>query len=125
MLDAIKDMGFHYSTKGAITISIADMEIPENKGEIIDESQKIVDQYEDFYRRGLLSNEERYEKVCAVWAKTTEDVADALMDSLDELNNLYVMANSGARGSKKQISQVGGMRGLMANATGRTVEMPY
>ena len=62
MLDAIKDMGFHYSTKGAITISIADMEIPENKGEIIDESQKIVDQYEDFYRRGLLSNEERYEK---------------------------------------------------------------
>lgn len=124
MLDAIKDMGFHYSTKGAITISIADMEIPENKGEIIDESQKIVDQYEDFYRRGLLSNEERYEKVCAVWAKTTEDVADALMDSLDELNNLYVMANSGARGSKKQISQVGGMRGLMANATGRTVEIP-
>ena len=124
MLDAIKDMGFHYSTKGAITISIADMEIPESKGDIIQASQKIVDQYEGYYRKGLLSNEERYEKVCAVWAKTTEDVADALMDSLDELNNLYVMANSGARGSKKQISQVGGMRGLMANATGRTVEIP-
>ena len=124
MLDAIKDMGFHYSTKSAITISIADMEIPENKEEIIGEAQKLVDQYEDFYRKGLLSNEERYERVCDVWAKTTEDVADALMDSLGALNNLFVMANSGARGSKKQISQVGGMRGLMANATGRTIEIP-
>ena len=124
MLDAIKDMGFHYSTKGAITISIADMEIPVSKGDIIQASQKIVDQYEDFYRKGLLSNEERYERVCSVWAKTTEEVADALMDSLGSLNNLFVMANSGARGSKKQISQVGGMRGLMANATGRTIEIP-
>ena len=124
MLDAIKDMGFHYSTKGAISISIADMEIPENKHDIIAESQAIVDKYEEFYRKGLLSNEERYERVCAVWAKTTEDVADALMESLGALNNLFVMANSGARGSKKQISQVGGMRGLMANATGRTIEMP-
>lgn len=102
MLDAIKDMGFHYSTKSAITISIADMEIPENKEEIIGEAQKLVDQYEDFYRKGLLSNEERYERVCDVWAKTTEDVADALMDSLGALNNLFVMANSGARGSKSR-----------------------
>ncbi len=124
MLDAIKDTGFHYSTKGAITISIADMEIPENKGAIIDSAQRKVDEYEDFYKKGLLSNEERYERVCAVWAKTTEEVADALMDSLGALNNLFIMANSGARGSKKQISQVGGMRGLMANATGRTIEIP-
>ena len=119
MLDAIKDMGFHYSTKGAITISIADMEIPENKGEILENAQKSVDQLEDFYKRGLLSNRERYERVCEVWAKTTDDVADSLMESLGSLNNLYIMANSGARGSKKQISQVGGMRGLMANATGK------
>ncbi len=124
MLDAIKDMGFHYSTKGAISISVADMEIPESKDRIIEEAQKKVDQYEDFYRKGLLSNEERYERVCSVWAKTTENVADELMDSLGTLNNLFVMANSGARGSKKQISQVGGMRGLMANATGRTIEIP-
>ena len=124
MLDAIKDMGFHYSTKGAITISIADMEIPENKGEILENAQKSVDQLEDFYKRGLLSNRERYERVCEVWAKTTDDVADSLMESLGSLNNLYIMANSGARGSKKQISQVGGMRGLMANATGKTIEIP-
>lgn len=124
MLDAIKDMGFHYSTKGAITISIADMEIPENKGEILAEAQSEVDQLEDFYRQGLLSNDERYERVCEVWAKTTEEVADSLMDSLGSLNNLFIMANSGARGSKKQISQVGGMRGLMANATGKTIEIP-
>ena len=124
MLDGIKDMGYHYSTIAATTISISDMEIPENKDEIIAKSQEVVDKYEDFYRKGLLSNEERYERVCEIWAKTTEDVADALMDSLGELNNLFVMANSGARGSKKQISQVGGMRGLMANATGKTIEIP-
>ena len=124
MLDGIKDMGYHYSTIAATTISISDMEIPENKDEIIAKSQAVVDKYEDFYRKGLLSNEERSERVCEIWAKTTEDVADALMDSLGELNNLFVMANSGARGSKKQISQVGGMRGLMANATGKTIEIP-
>ena len=124
MLDAIKDMGYHYSTIAATTISISDMEIPESKEAIIAESQKVVDKYEAFYNKGLLSNEERYERVCEIWAKTTEDVADALMDSLGELNNLFVMANSGARGSKKQISQVGGMRGLMANATGKTIEIP-
>ena len=124
MLDGIKDMGYHYSTIAATTISISDMEIPENKEEIIARAQKDVDQYEAFYNKGLLSNEERYERVCEIWAKTTEEVADALMDSLGELNNLFVMANSGARGSKKQISQVGGMRGLMANATGKTIEIP-
>lgn len=124
MLDGIKDMGYHYSTKAAITISISDMEIPEQKQEILDEAEKVVNQCEDFYNRGLYSEKERYDKVCAIWASTTEKVADALMDSLDEMNNLYIMAHSGARGSKKQISQIGGMRGLMANATGKTVEIP-
>ncbi len=124
MLDAIKDLGFHYSTKGAITISVSDMEIPDNKGEILANAQSEVDQLEDFYKQGLLSNNERYERVCEVWARSTEEVADALMDSLGSLNNLFIMANSGARGSKKQISQVGGMRGLMANATGKTIEIP-
>ena len=124
MLDAIKDMGFHYSTKGAITVSISDMEIPESKEAIIAEAQAKVDRYDDAFGRGLVSEKERYEKVCGIWSKTTEEVADALMESLDSLNNLFIMANSGARGSKKQISQVGGMRGLMANATGKTIEIP-
>jgi len=124
MLDAIKDMGYHYSTVGAITISISDMEIPEEKDEIIKRADEEVAKYEEAYNNGLVSYDERYEKVLDIWAKTTNEVADALMDSLDGLNNLFIMANSGARGSKKQIQQIGGMRGLMANATGKTVEIP-
>ena len=124
MLDYIKDMGYHYSTKAAITIGISDMEIPEAKAEIIAESEAKVDEYDKFYRRGLISDKERYEKVIEIWNKTTEDVADALMNSLGSLNNLYIMAHSGARGSKNQIRQIGGMRGLMANATGKTIEIP-
>jgi len=124
MLDYIKDMGFHYSTMGAITISITDMKIPEEKAEIIEESEKLVEKYEAAFRKGLVSNSERYEKVISIWNKTTDEVADALMDSLGTLNNLYVMAHSGARGSKNQIRQIGGMRGLMANASGRTIEIP-
>ncbi|MBR3788008.1 MAG: DNA-directed RNA polymerase subunit beta', partial [Firmicutes bacterium] len=124
MLDYIKDMGFHYSTIAAITISIADMEIPEAKAGIIAEAEKMVDKYEMAFRRGLVSDQERYEKVVEIWNKTTDDVADALMDSLDSLNNLFIMAHSGARGSKNQIRQIGGMRGLMASATGKTIEIP-
>ncbi|MBC6678776.1 DNA-directed RNA polymerase subunit beta' [Zhenpiania hominis] len=124
MLDYIKDMGFHYSTRAAITIGISDMEIPEAKKSIIAESEKMVDKYEKAFRKGLVSNQERYEKVIEIWNKTTDDVADALMDSLGTLNNLFIMAHSGARGSKNQIRQIGGMRGLMANATGKTIEMP-
>ncbi|MCQ4635466.1 DNA-directed RNA polymerase subunit beta' [Anaerovorax odorimutans] len=124
MLDYIKDMGFHYSTRAAITIGISDMEIPEAKQGIIEESEKMVDKYEKAFRKGLVSNQERYEKVIEIWNKTTDDVADALMDSLGTLNNLFIMAHSGARGSKNQIRQIGGMRGLMANATGKTIEMP-
>lgn len=124
MLDYIKDMGYHYSTKAAVTIGIDDMKIPNEKWDIIAESQHQVDKYEKAYRMGLMSNSERYEKVIEIWNKTTDDVADALMDSLEPKNNLYIMATSGARGSKNQIRQIGGMRGLMANATGRTVEIP-
>ena len=124
MLDYIKDMGYHYSTKAAITIGISDMEIPEAKQRIIAEADALVDQYDKAYRRGLVSDKERYDKVIEIWNKTTDDVADALMDSLGSLNNLFIMANSGARGSKNQIRQIGGMRGLMANATGKTIEIP-
>ena len=124
MLDYIKNMGYHYSTKAAITIGISDMEIPEEKAKIIAASEEQVDRYDKAYRRGLVSDKERYEKVIEIWNKTTDDVADALMDSLGSLNNLYIMAHSGARGSKNQIRQIGGMRGLMANATGKTIEIP-
>ena len=124
MLDHIKEIGFHYSTIAAITISVSDMEIPEEKFSIIDEAEATVLKYEGLYRRGLMSDAERYERVIETWNKATDDVGDALYNSLDTLNNLYIMANSGARGSKKQIRQIGGMRGLMANATGKTVEIP-
>lgn len=124
MLDYIKSMGYHYSTIAAVTIGIDDMKIPENKWEIIDEAQKEVDKYEAAYRAGLIANSEKLDKVNEIWNKTTDDVADALMDSLEPKNNLNIMATSGARGSKNQIRQIGGMRGLMSSATGKTVEIP-
>ena len=124
MLDYIKSMGYKYSTKAAVTISVADMEIPEEKGDIVSAAEVKVDKYEKAFRAGLISNQERYEKVVEIWNAATDEVADALMDSLAPLNNLQIMAHSGARGSKNQIRQVGGMRGLMANATGKTVEVP-
>ncbi|MBQ3292424.1 MAG: DNA-directed RNA polymerase subunit beta' [Mogibacterium sp.] len=124
MLDYIKDTGYHYSTVSAVTISISDMEIPKAKAEIVSAAEKEVDVYEALYKRGLMSNKERYDKVISTWRKATADTADALMDNLGSMNNLYIMANSGARGNKSQISQIGGMRGLMANATGHTVEIP-
>ena len=124
MLDYIKDMGFHYSTVGAITISVSDMEIPDAKKAILEEAEKKVEKYETAYRRGLMSNSERYERVIETWNVATDDIADALMKSLGTLNNLFIMAHSGARGSKSQIKQIGGMRGLMANASGQTIEIP-
>ena len=124
MLDYIKSMGYKYSTRAAVTIGIDDMQIPDSKWEIVDNAQAEVDKYEKAYRRGLISNEGRFEKLVEVWNKATDDVADALMDSLAPDNNLNIMATSGARGSKNQIRQIGGMRGLMATATGKTVEIP-
>ncbi len=124
MLDYIKSMGYKYSTKAAVTISVSDMEIPEEKEAIIAAAEVEVDKYEKAFRMGLMSAQERYEAIIKIWSKATDDVADALMSSLGTLNNLFIMANSGARGSKNQIKQVGGMRGLMANATGKTVEIP-
>ncbi|HVI40052.1 MAG TPA: DNA-directed RNA polymerase subunit beta', partial [Anaerovoracaceae bacterium] len=124
LLDYIKETGFHYSTIGAITISVSDMEIPEAKAGILAEAEKKVEKYESAFRRGLMSDSERYERVIDTWNDATDDVADALMKSLGTLNNLFIMAHSGARGSKSQIKQIGGMRGLMANASGQTIEIP-
>jgi len=124
MLDYVKSIGYHYSTKAAVTISVSDMEVPEEKAEIVAAADKQVDKFEAAYRRGLMTDRERYDRIIKTWKDATDQVADALMDSLGPLNNLFIMASSGARGNKSQISQVGGMRGLMANATGHTVEIP-
>ena len=124
MMDYIKSNGYKYSTVAAVTISIGDMLMPENKQQIIDDAQKKVDQYQAMYRMGLMNDSERYEKILKIWYQATDDVADALMAALPRNNNLFIMADSGARGSKNQIKQIGGMRGLMANATGKTIEVP-
>ncbi|MDD3297777.1 MAG: DNA-directed RNA polymerase subunit beta' [Firmicutes bacterium] len=124
VLDRMKELGFKYSTKGAITISVSDMLIPGEKAELLSKADEEVDTIEKQYRRGLISNDERYQKVIETWTRVTEDVTDALMKNLDPMNSIFMMAHSGARGSKNQIRQLAGMRGLMANPSGRIIELP-
>ncbi|MFT8314807.1 MAG: DNA-directed RNA polymerase subunit beta' [Clostridium sp.] len=124
MLDKIKAKGYHYSSIGAITVSTSDMTVPPEKKTLLNEAQMSVDKIEKLYRRGYISENERYERVIDVWTKTTEEVADALMNNLDRFNPIFMMADSGARGSKSQIKQLAGMRGLMANPSGKILEMP-
>ena len=124
VLDEIKRLGFYYSTKGAVTIGVFDMEIPPKKKELLSKADERVDKIEKMYRRGLISNDERYEQVIETWKNATDDVTKALMDNLDRLNPVYMMANSGARGSVNQIKQLCGMRGLMADTSGRIIEIP-
>jgi len=124
MLDNIKAKGYHFSTIGAVTVAIADMEVPEIKKELLAEADNTIDKIEKMYRRGFISEDERYEKVIDKWTKTTEEVADALMGSLDKFNPINMMADSGARGSKSQIKQLAGMRGLMASPSGKIIELP-
>jgi len=124
MLDKIKALGYKYATKGAISISIADMVVPEIKYQMIREAEGKVVDIENFYRQGFITNEERYRLVVQQWEKTTADVTGALQGSMDEFNPIYMMADSGARGSMAQIRQLAGMRGLMADTAGRTIEIP-
>ncbi len=124
LLDNIKANGYHYSTIGAISISMGDVQIPDSKPKILEVAEKEVNKYEKAYRRGLISDEERYEKVIDIWNTATDDLTDDVMDGFDPLNNIYIMADSGARGSKNQIRQLAGMRGLMASPSGRTIEVP-
>lgn len=124
MLDQIKAKGYHYSTIGAITVAATDMIVPDEKAALLKDAEETVDKVEKMYKRGLISDEERYQRVIDKWTKTTEEVADALMGSLDRLNPIFMMADSGARGSKSQIKQLAGMRGLMANPSGRIIELP-
>ena len=124
MLDRVKALGYKYSTKGAITVSIADMAIPEKKYALIEEAEKQTVKIDRQYKRGFLTNDERYRLVVHQWEQTIKDVTGALQENLDRFNPIYMMADSGARGSMNQIRQLAGMRGLMADTNGRTIEIP-
>ena len=123
-LDAIKSLGYKYSTRAAMTVSISDMVVPASKKDIISEAENTVDVIAQKYRRGLLTEEERYKSVVETWYAADNKLTTALMDGLDHYNNIYMMADSGARGSQAQIKQLAGMRGLMADTSGRTIELP-
>ncbi|AYO29410.1 DNA-directed RNA polymerase subunit beta' [Biomaibacter acetigenes] len=124
VLDRIKKKGYDYATKAGITIGVTDIEVPSEKEKILSEADEKVDQVELLYRRGLISDEERYEKTIEIWNNATDRVTESLMNSLDKFNSVYMMANSGARGNKQQIRQLAGMRGLMADPSGRIIDLP-
>jgi len=124
ILDSVKNLTFSYATKSGITISVTDVDIPQAKYDIVKESEDKVDKIEKQYRRGLITERERYQRVIDVWSKAKDRVTEALIDNLDEFNPIYMMATSGARGNKSQITQLGGMRGLMADPSGRIIDMP-
>ena len=124
VLDKIKSLGFTYSTKAGITVSYQDIKVPKEKKAIIAAAEKQVVDIDNMFRMGLLSNKERRDNVIAIWEKAVDDVTTALMDSMDPYNNIFMMANSGARGSKAQIRQLAGMRGLMADPSGQIIEVP-
>ena len=123
-LDSMKDIGFKYATLSGVSISSADVEVPEKKADIIEIARQEVQEYEMAYRRGLISDEERYEKVIEIWGSATEDVTNLVMEGFDPTNDIFLMADSGARGSKNQISQLAGMRGLMVSPVGDVIEVP-
>ena len=124
VLDDIKAMGYKYSTRAAMTVSISDMTVPEAKKQILKEAESTVDEITKHYRRGFLTDEERYKEVIETWQDADNQITTALLDGLDKYNNIFMMADSGARGSDKQIKQLAGMRGLMADTTGKTIELP-
>lgn len=123
-LDGVKKIGFHFATRAGVTISISDITIPEGKGEVLKNADEQIEVIEQQYRRGLITEEERYRKVISVWNESTEKVTKLLVDGLGKFNPVYMMANSGARGNIQQIRQLAGMRGLMADPSGRIIDMP-
>ena len=124
VLDYIKAMGYKYSTRAAMTVSISDMTVPPEKPELLAQAQATVDKISTNFRRGLITEEERYRAVVETWNETDKELTDKLINGLDKYNNIFMMADSGARGSNQQIKQLAGMRGLMADTTGRTIELP-
>ena len=124
VLDDIKATGYKYSTRASMTVSISDMTVPAEKQQMLDEAQKTVDRISMNFRRGLITEEERYRAVVETWNETDKKLTETLLSGLDKYNNIFMMADSGARGSNQQIKQLAGMRGLMADTTGRTIELP-
>ncbi len=124
VLDSIKAMGYKYSTRAAMTVSISDMTVPAEKPKMLEDAQATVDRITMNFRRGLMTEEERYKAVVETWKETDDKLTQTLLDGLDQYNNIFMMADSGARGSNQQIKQLAGMRGLMADTTGRTIELP-
>ena len=124
ILDFIKAIGYKYSTKGAITVSVADVAVPEAKKKILADADQAVENVSKQFKRGLITEDERYNEVIKIWEKATNDVTEAMKDNFDELNPIYMMAQSGARGNMNQLRQIAGMRGLMANTSGKAVEIP-
>ncbi|QGG54672.1 DNA-directed RNA polymerase subunit beta' [Paenibacillus sp. B01] len=124
ILDKIKELGFTYSTRAGITVAVSDVIVPPEKVEILKESDEKVKIVTNQYRRGLITNEERYDRVIEIWSKTKDQITDILMKSMDRYNSIMLMVDSKARGNKSQITQLGGMRGLMANPSGRIIELP-
>ncbi len=124
VLDDVKSMGYKFSTRAAMTVSISDMTVPASKAEMLESAQAVVDKITQNYRRGLITEEERYRAVVETWNETDNALTKKLLDGLDKYNNIFMMADSGARGSNQQIKQLAGMRGLMADTTGRTIELP-
>ena len=124
VLDSIKSMGYKYSTRASMTVSISDMTVPARKKQMLAEAEETVEKIMKNFRRGLITEEERYKEVVGTWKKTDEELTEALLSGLDKYNNIYMMAHSGARGSNQQIKQLAGMRGLMSDTSGRTIELP-
>ena len=124
VLDLIKAIGYKYSTRAAMTVSISDMTVPADKPQLLEDAQATVDKIATNFRRGLITEEERYRAVVETWNETDKELSDKLISGLDKYNNIFMMADSGARGSTQQIKQLAGMRGLMADTTGRTIELP-
>ena len=124
VLDDVKSIGYKYSTQAAMTVSISDMTVPAKKPELLAQAQATVDKISTNFRRGLITEEERYRAVVETWNETDKELTDVLLAGLDKYNNIFMMADSGARGSNQQIKQLAGMRGLMADTTGRTIELP-
>ena len=124
LLDNIKSLGYKFSTRGSLTVSVSDMVVPPEKPMFLDEAQKEVDHVTKLFRRGLMTDEERYNKVIQAWNAANDKITKALLGNLGKYNNIYMMAHSGARGSNNQIKQLAGMRGLMASTSGRTIELP-
>ena len=124
VLDDIKNLGFRFATRSGTTVGITDVTIPPEKKKIVADAEKQVELVEQQHRRGLLTSEERYQRICDIWTKAKEEITAKMIEGLDNFNPVYMMATSGARGNESQLSQLAGMRGLVTDPTGKTIEIP-